>query len=845
MSTTENDTAECKITFNDCLLVNSLKKLGDDWCPNDFAVKETEREAVNQNDPCGKRALLTRLAKTHFSEWTIPVFNASFILSGLAVASILFWLYWVFSGGTLSGTTTLGDKIVNVGPPVFFLIIQYAFLFLTLTFIALTLLASAWIKLHRSIRRRHKIRASQSSAFLSRLCCFGSLLGTIVFGIQRHILLILSFVNSKTLRKNLPVESLVRQFRDKPFMQGAISGILSNLIWTIFALIIVGAFFVQSYGYKNHFYWKATYPGHTTRMGLIASVESVVLFCVPWYEPLTDEEIFAVVSRDVVQPQSSDLESAKWTGFVIHSFAVAIIIRLLLVLFHFVQFRRMQRRFIPDLEDEFYRNLIAKITDAIKPVEETRTDENDADPGNSPTPPPRVAKPDAPGPAKTFVFMYDLDIPHTIWDEIFPGNPHVEIFGVERCMSQDWEDVRAEIRHNKVNVERIVIAFDMSGNVAYDKLLYVKETAETQNEMDKTYVLLSRSETLRKEKGNAGSAIRNRVSEWQRLLAEQTGISPNRIIDFFDHEKDDPGARTRLSAFFFGKHTPFQPAGKYAQASAIILSGIRTLFTEYTENPQSFASAHWDAKPMIDEQFSSHRDSISRLYAEERQQLRGVVGLWRAKIDLAEMKRETQTLYDAAAERVQQFGEDSIKESIAWGLWLGQVHKTLKPRSLAAFGGSVLGLAAVGSTLASLGPVGIMAAPYVVSACGGGAGILGFFAPEISKGVFQMSKGLFRKKIQEMSDENSPPLTLNEIDANFLLEVSAFMTSLASWATVHELHGLPPEQIAEYLSQMLEPIENAAARFDTSTIAEARSPGIFERAMNESQQILASFKFSV
>jgi hypothetical protein len=297
-------------------------------------------------------------------------------------------------------------------------------------------------------------------------------------------------------------------------------------------------------------------------------------------------------------------------------------------------------------------------------------------------------------------------------------------------------------------------------------------------------------------------------------LTKQTGIAPENIIDYFDHEIDDPKTRKRLMAFFRGDPEDFCLAGKYDDAAVIILEGVQEIFDEYKKSPQSFASDAWDARPVVDKRLLSYRDRISSLYADEEKKLTAVIDRWAAKIDVNEIQ-------GAATDTVQQLGETALRESLAWGRWLGGVAKTLGTRCCLAGIGTIpaaaagLSLGAAASALA--GPLAAL----------GIAGIVGgFFTPET---VGQLKKKLFRLEFLKASTTDSSLSGKSEAETNFRIEVSMFIASLATWAAIRELQGLSPESLAERLPPVLAPIETAAVDSqDTIRQAFAESRRILE-----------------
>ena len=816
MKKTRND----KTGFHDWLLINALKYQGDNTIPDGFTVSDEKRRETVLHDSEAKLNLLAEVAKKKFSEWTIVVFSVTFGLSIFIVAYILFSLYWKFSGGTLPGSTEMegDDKFVNVGPFLLFLYYQYVFLFVTLL---LTLLAQPIMEGYRLVMRmlgKTEQHDRWSSPVFSALIYLSSLIGTIIFALQWVSVKVVSFLTATIWKKNLSIEYLFDQFRDKPHLRGAIAGLLTNSLWILPALFIVGTFFVQSYGHENHFYWKATYPKMQKRSQWVERIEYYAARFVPGHEPLADEEIQNVVNRTqpLLEAATADgekarrSESEKWTGFIINSFLVAIIVRALLGGLHFRRYHLYKNEFKPDPDDKFFEDMLEKVMAAgIANIEKGRSSETSDLPVGSPPPVDSALAEQATGPPKTLIFMYDLDVPKTIWQDFFPDGDNREIYSAEQCRGKDGGIVQRQINEGEIAVDRIILAFDITGNPAMDRLNFVRDTAGAV--LEKTFVLLSRMEALRRQKNGDPMAIENRKMEWTVKL-EKMGVPPENLIDYFDHEIDDAKTRKRLSAFFRGDREEFRLAGKYADASEIILAGVREIFDEYKKNPLSFASEQWDARPVIDDRLVSYREKISRLYAKEGKKLNVFIDRLASSVDVNEIK-------NVAADKMQQLGDQTVRESLAWGRWLNDVHQTLKPRCGLALVG-IVPAALAGVTLGTAAAV--LAGPLAALGIAGVAG--GFFTPEA---IGRLKKGGFRQEFLKASTTEVLSDS-DETQTNFRIDVSAFIASLATWSVVHELQGLPPEQIAKRLASVLEPIETTSVN----------SPEIIRTAFVESRKIL-------
>jgi len=791
-----------KTEFHDWLLINTLKYQGDDSVPEGIHVDVEQREAVH-NNPEAKLNLLAEVARKKFSVWTISAFNAAFGMSVFIVAAFLLWIYWMLSGGVLSGSTKTGDNTyVNVGPFLLFLIPQYIFLLVTLAltlFIVLVqpLLIKAYKMAARFLGYSGKNAHRPYPLFFSVLLYLSSLIGTIVFALQWGGIKSVSFLIttiSREKEKTFPLEGLFALFRDKPQLRGAIAGILTNSLWALFALCIVGAFWAQSFSHENHFYWKATYPKMQNRSWWVEQIDDAMKLA-PWYDPLTKDEIQNVVNRKepLLEAPTPDeekarrTESEKWTNFIISSFLAAVIIRALLGGIHFWLYRLYKKDFKPQPEDEFFRTLIEKIVgSSIVNTEDQRSEDTASLP---PVPVPLKPPVQASGPPKTLIFMYDLHVPEVVWQEFFPDRSRREVYGVAECRDEQGEEIQQKINEGEVAIDKMVIAFDITEVPAGGKLKFVRDTAGRV--MDKTYILLSRLEALRRQKAGDHRAIENRKMEWTGKL-ERIGIASGHIIDYYDHEIDDTKTRKRLAEFFRGNQESFHLAGKYAEASKIILAGVHELFEEYAKNPLTFASESWDARPVLDERFVQYREKITMLYTEEHKKLHDFIDRLASKIDVNEIK-------EAAAGKMQQLGDKTLRESFAWARWLSDVHRTLKPRCGLALVG-IIPAAAVGITLGTAAAA--LAGPLAALGIAGAAG--GFFTPET---ISQLKKGIFRQEFLKTSAAGLSASEMSDTDTNFRVEVSTFIVSLGTWAAVLELQGLPPEQIAERLPLVLEPIE--------------------------------------
>ena len=804
-----------KTRFHDWLLINALKHRDDTAIPEGFIVSNEEREAIEQRDAEEELALLARVAKKKYPSAGKRI-GLSNVLLWISPVPVFLVLYTLFSSGTLSGVEKLdnGDTGVNLGLFVASVSVQYIVLIGCLVLWAIYFLREATTLV---LGRTDKNKQSSPFSLMSWLC---NPIGTAV--IATHWLGVATFAIRK--RNNLSFIDFAEQYQNKPRVLQLLANTFAQAFWFILALITIGLFVWSSFGVHNHFYWRDSVTKTDERLYWIQTIQFFT-----YRGQLTDEEILAVTlrgdpSRNLTIPVEvrSD-ERVKWTRFMVCALALPLVVRF--VLFALIRFFYIlsQRDFKPDPQEEFYRNLIEKIIEAgdtVKGERETTETEEEEIPVKETIAPPIIAQ----GPPKTLIFMYDVDISETFWQEIFPHRSRREIYGIEQCKSEEGEQVQHRIKQGEVAVENIIFAFDLTDVPIVGKLTFVKNIAGALG--DKTFVLLSRSEALRRQKNNDSSAMADRRREWTVKL-ERAGVPSEHIIDYFDHEINDAKTRKRLAELFRGNQEDFQLAGKYVEASEIILTGVQEIFNEFEKHPQSFASASWDVRPVVDDRLRSYRDKISHLYAEEGQKLRVSVGLWNANLDLTGIQKDAEGMFGTASEKIQQFGNDTLKESIAWGLWLGRVQKTLKRRSVLSLGGTILGTASVGVALAGLGPVAAMAAPYVVSVCGGAGGILGFFAPEMSKGVFQMSKGVLRREFQKDSDDDD---VMSEADANFRVEVSMFIVSLATWALVHELQGLSPDDLAERLSCVLVPIETASV----DSLATVR------QAFGESQRVLLS-----
>ena len=820
---------ENKTRFHDWLLINAMKNRDADAIPegftDGFTANKEEREAVKQDDSEGKLALLTRFAKHKYPDAGRGIEFADLLL-WLSPVPVFLLLWLLFGSVTLSGVDRLenGDTGVRLGLFLGAITFQYIVILVCISLWTIYFLREVIAAL---LGRTAKTEPSAQISLKSLMKRFlVNPIGTIV--IASHSATVSAF----SIRKKEPLSfvDFARQYQKKSQALQLFAHTFAQLFWFFLALISIVLFAYSSAGGNNRFYWpnSALYPEQQ-----LYWVQTIQLFTLVKF---TEEEILELIQDDELKPNSTvpvetrNNAKVKWTWFMISALVPPLVARFILffVIRHF--FVRSQHAFKPDLKEEFYRNLIEKI-DGIQVIKDVGNESTTPPTPLVPPEPSLVADPPkAAGPPKTLIFMPNLSIPMALWQDCFPDEEHREIYNAQQCRDREGRNVQERVNKGEMAVANIVFAFSLTDNPVADKMTFVKETARAFG--DKTFVLLSGADDLRQQKKGNPAAVAERLLEWRNNL-KRTGVLPEHIIDWFDHNIDDAVNRKRLVNFFRGNQEGFHLAGKYVQASEMILAGLRELFREFDTHPQSFASAIWDARPAVDERLLSYRNKISRLYAEEGKKLSASLGQWpvNADVDLTEIKREAGNQFGAAAEKVHQLGGESIKESIAWGHWLTGVAKSMKPRCGLALGGMVLATATTGIALTSLGPAAALIAPYVVSAFGGTGGVLGFFAPEMSKGVFQISKGVFRKKLREGSGLDMLSSATNEAEANFRVEVSTFLASLTVWAAVHELQGLPPERLTEHLSCVLEPIETA----------DIDSLDAISNALAESRQILEKF----
>ena len=805
-----------KTQFHDWLLINTLKDRNEDSIPEDFTVREEEREAVRKDDSEGKLALLARLAREKYPAARRGI-ECSDLLLWLSPVPVFLVLWLIFGGVTLSGVDKLPDGNTGVKLGLFLSAItfQYVVIIICVCLWALYLLRRGMASLFGSTGKVAPHSLISLKSLVKQM--FTNPIGIVVIASHSVVLSVFSRRN----RENVSFVYFARQYQNHPRTLQLFAHTFAQIFWFLLALISIVLFAYSSGGGNNRFYYPDSmlYPEY--RLYWVQTIQNFT-----WVQ-FTEEEIIEVVNReDLTQISTRPAESqnnenrnnekVKWTWFMISALVPPLVVRFILFLLIRHLFVASQKDFKPDPKEEFYRNLIEKIFPIG--IINAPPDSTDSSEPMEPLPPEEpLVLPVSTGPPKTLIFMPNLHIPKELWQECFPGEEHRNIYVSQDCRDEAGRMVQEQIQKGEIAVGKIIFAFSLTDNPDTGKMTFVKETAGAF--WDKTFVLLSCANDLRQQMNNHSLKMAVRREEWQFKLV-RAGVLSEHIIDWFDHKIEDAANRKRLRAFFRGYQEDFRLAGKYEKASELILAGVREIFEDYAANPQSFAPEIWDARPVVDERFESCRAGISKLYAEEEKKLKlsaseGNTGEGNAPLDLTKIKQDAAKILGSVSEKAQQLGNDSIQESIAWGCWLGKVQKTLKPRGWAALGGTVLGTAVVGAALAQLGPVGMAVAPYVVSACGGGSGVLGFFAPEMSQGVFQISKGMFRKKNQENFQANSAndifSSVTNEAEANFRIEVSTFMTSLAAWAAIHELQGLPPEDLAERLTHILEPLETANA----------------------------------
>ena len=790
-----------KTGFHDWLLINTLKYRGDGTIPGGFTVSDEKRREAILYDPEAKLDLLAEVAKLKYPTADKLIGFSTFLLC-ISFLPIFLILYAFLGSGTLSGVETLanGDTAVNLGLFIIVITIQYIVLICCLI---LWIVYGFSYGLAFIFGRTDNHKPMRPFSLVSWLC---NPIGTAVIATHWVITATLSMRK----RDSISLVDFVEQYQNKPRVLQLLASTFAQIFWLTLALVTITLFVWSSAGTHNHFHWRDSLMTTATRLHWIQTIQFFT-----YSGQFTEEDIIKVISLDIpdrdptIPIESQSNERVKWTWFMVHALLPLLFFRLLLsCIGGGIGYVVSKHAFKPNPNDGFFENLIEKIMAAgIENIEKNRSSGSSVLPDGSLLPMDSTKAAKATGPPKTLIFMYDIDVPETIWQECFPDGAHREIFSAKQCRGDEGEAIQKKINEGEIAIDKIVIAFDITEVPAMERLNFVRDTAGAVRE--KTFVLLSRTEALRRQMENKPSAIENRKMEWAVKL-ERISVRPEHIIDYFDHEMDDAKTRKRLAAFFRGEQEEFRLAGKYSKASEMILAGVQEIFDEYKKNPQMFASDQWDTRPIVDDRLISYREKITRLYAEEGKKLASVINRLASSVDVNEMK-------NIASEKMQQLGDQTLRESIAWGRWLNDVHKTLKPRCGLALVG-IVPAAFVGVTLGTAAAA--LAGPLAALGIAGVAG--GFFSPEVMK---QLKKGGFR---QEFLKTQATEATSSEAETNFQIEVSTFIASLTTWAVVHELQGLPPEKIAQRLSLILEPIE--------TTVMD--SPESIRKALAESRHIL-------
>lgn len=321
----------------------------------------------------------------------------------------------------------------------------------------------------------------------------------------------------------------------------------------------------------------------------------------------------------------------------------------------------------------------------------------------------------------------------------------------------DWAQLHSDL------TRRLVVLFDVGSNPDAGKLdAFAKWLALFPRAS--VFVILSGGEQIRLKFGKNPKIISQLMGEWRKRLHDKE-VAPDHIVEFDHLIYEKSGARDslkQLHEFFAHSKSMFRIAGKFDEASKLILKAANVRVTDAEAQLKRFTDLHAE---------------IDALYAEQ-------LGFFRAQAARIDVPAELVDKVDNAIKQagdVCEEGKERLKnglQDMAYGWSL--VWKTLPNASLS-------GAAAVGLGLAT-GSIALAAGPVLGVFLLGASGHLGL------KKILPHVQAYFQKQDNAASSET------NISDQS----VRELVIESTTWALILEMQGMPEDRLTQKLTGLMD-----------------------------------------